>query len=120
MATDVTGAVVSGCETRYTPWGEVRTGGTLPTDRGFSSQRRETTIGLSDYVASMYDPYIGKFISPDSIVPEGGESAELQSYAYVENQPLNLVDPTGTDRPDNVRLHLMALGKCQLHMRMLL
>jgi RHS repeat-associated protein len=97
MATDVTGAVISGSETRYTPCGEVRTGGTLPTDRGFTSQRRETTIGLSDYVARFYDPYIGKFVSPDSIVPGAGNPQAFNRFAYVFNNPLRFVDPTGHD-----------------------
>jgi RHS repeat-associated protein len=95
MATDVTGAVVAGSETRYTPWGEVRTGGTLPTDRGFTSQRREATIGLSDYVVRFYDPYIGKFISPDSIVPGAGNPQAFNRFAMVLNNPLAYVDVDG-------------------------
>jgi RHS repeat-associated protein len=100
MATDVTGAVISGSETRYTPWGEVRVGGMLPTDRGFTSQRREATIGLSDYVARFYDPYIGKFVSPDSIVPGPQNPQAFNRYSYAFNSPLVFVDPTGHD-PDN-------------------
>jgi RHS repeat-associated protein len=97
LATDVTGALISGSETRYTPWGEVRTGGTLPTDRGFTSQRREATIGLSDYVARFYDPYIGKFISPDSIVPGAGNPQSFNRFSYGFNNPLAFVDPSGHD-----------------------
>jgi RHS repeat-associated protein len=97
LATDVTGAVISGSETRYTPWGEVRTGGTLPTDRGFTSQRRETTIGLSDYVARFYDPYIGKFVSPDSMVPGAGNPQSFNRFSYGFNNPLAFVDPSGHD-----------------------
>jgi RHS repeat-associated protein len=66
-------AAHTGSETRYTSWGEVHVGGTLPTDRGFTSQRRDATIGLSNYVARFdYDPVIGKFVSPDSLVPGAG------------------------------------------------
>ena len=39
LATDYTGVPVTGSETRYTPWGEVRTGGVgAITDRRFTSQ----------------------------------------------------------------------------------
>ncbi len=42
--------------------------------------------------ARYYDPYVGRFISEDPIGFEGGD---VNLYAYVGNNPLNLVDPIG-------------------------
>ena len=45
LATDYVGVPIAGSETRYTPWGEVRTGGVgAITDRGFTSQDARTTF----------------------------------------------------------------------------
>ncbi len=44
---------------RYTPYGEVRwQSGTLPTDLQFTGQRRETALGIYDYKARFYSPYL--------------------------------------------------------------
>jgi hypothetical protein len=43
----------------------------------------------------MYNPLIGKFVSADTIVPNRARPQSLNRYSYVENRPLNLVDPTG-------------------------
>lgn len=43
----------------------------------------------------MYDPLVGRFISPDSIVPDLRNPQSLNRYSYVYNRPLNLVDPDG-------------------------
>ncbi len=92
---------VTDSEKRYTPWGEVRAGGVgAITDRGFTSQRREDNLRLNDYVARFYDPFIGKFISPDSVVPGARNPQAFNRFAYVFNNPLGYVDPTGHD-PDN-------------------
>jgi len=54
----------------YTPWGDFRyTTGTPPSKYRFTGQMLESAIGLYYYNARYYDPYLGRFISPDSIVP---------------------------------------------------
>jgi len=40
-------------------------------------------------------PEIGRFISPDTIVPEPGNPQSYNRYAYVRNNPMNFTDPTG-------------------------
>ena len=39
--------------------------------------------------------YINRFLSPDTIVPEKGDSQALNRYAYARNNPLLIVDETG-------------------------
>jgi len=80
----------------YYPYGEVRwRAGTLPTDFGFTGQRAEASIGLLDYRARYYDPVLGRFIQPDTIVPNPGNPQALNRYAYVYNNPLRYTDPSG-------------------------
>ena len=47
--------------------------------------------GLYYYRARTYSPTWGRFLQPDPIGPAGG----INLYAYVRNDPLNLVDPSG-------------------------
>jgi hypothetical protein len=45
--------------------------------------------------ARYYLPEVGRFISPDTIVPEPGNPQSYNRYAYVLNSPVNYTDPTG-------------------------
>ena len=81
---------------RYKPYGEDRdTGSSLNTDRKFTGQTEDEAAGLYWYASRAYDPEIGRFVSPDSIVPAPGNPQSLNRYSYVYNNPLGLVDPTG-------------------------
>ena len=81
---------------RYRPYGEDRdTGSSLNTDRKFTGQTEDEAAGLYWYASRAYDPEIGRFVSPDSIVPAPGNPQSLNRYSYVYNNPLGLVDPTG-------------------------
>jgi RHS repeat-associated protein len=94
LTTDAAGTRTS--ETRYYPYGAHRFDwGRDPSDRDFTGQRRDAEVALLDYVARRYSPYLGRFVSPDSIVPEPGNPQSLNRYAYVRNNPLRYTDPTG-------------------------
>ncbi len=82
-------------ETRYNPWGEVRyQSGTLPTDRTYTGQRSYTDdFGLMYYNARWYDFTVGRFAQADVIASDGPQG--LDRYAYVDNNPVMLSDPTG-------------------------
>jgi hypothetical protein len=43
----------------------------------------------------MYSPVLGRFISPDQIVPGLKKPADWNPYTYVRNNPLRYIDPTG-------------------------
>ncbi len=43
----------------------------------------------------MYDPVIGRFITPDNIIPNQYNPQSLNRYSYCLNNPLIYVDPSG-------------------------
>jgi RHS repeat-associated protein len=70
--------------TRYLPYGAIRwESGLFLTDRRFTGQRWEASLGLYDYRARFYDPALGRFIQPDPLVPEPGNPQGLNRYGYV-------------------------------------
>ena len=78
----------------YYAYGRKRRGGTLATDHTFTGQKRDGT-GLMYYNARYYDPVIGTFISPDTIVPDVTSVFSYNRYMYTRGNPLNRIDPTG-------------------------
>jgi RHS repeat-associated protein len=74
----------------------------LPTDFGFTGQRNDATIGLYDYHARWYDPYLNRFISADTIVPDPNNPQDFNRYAYVRNNPLRYIDPSGHQGDDEL------------------
>ena len=86
----------TGPTTRYWPSGEPREPqGELPTDRRFTGQRLEASTGLYDYQARFYNPQLGRFLQPDTLVPEPSNPQSLNRYAYALNNPLKYVDRDG-------------------------
>ncbi|MEM7375636.1 MAG: RHS repeat-associated core domain-containing protein, partial [Bacteroidota bacterium] len=53
------------------------------------------TTGLMYYNARYYDPEIGAFISPDTIVPDPANLLAYNRYMYTLGNPLRYTDPTG-------------------------
>jgi len=98
LATDASGTKITDSGTRYYPYGVTRPGlaGTgLPTDRRFTGQREEVSLGFYDYGARPYDPTLGRFLQADTIVPEPGNPQSLNRYSYVLGNPLRYTDPSG-------------------------
>ena len=52
-------------------------------------------MGLYYHGARYYDPTIGRFISPDTVVPSEMNPQTLNRYSYVINNPLKYGDPSG-------------------------
>ncbi len=50
---------------------------------------------MSFYNARWYDAQLGRFVSADTLVPSPGNPQSLNRFAYVVNNPLALVDPSG-------------------------
>jgi hypothetical protein len=45
--------------------------------------------------ARWYDPEIGRWISPDTIVPDPSSPQQFNRFGYVSNNPVKYTDPTG-------------------------
>jgi RHS repeat-associated protein len=86
--TNNSGAVSS--KYTYSPFGEslALSGTTF----GYTGQRYDAETGLYYYKARYFLPTIGRFLQPD---PIGYLAGTLNLYAYVNNDPLQFLDPLG-------------------------
>ena len=83
-------------ELRYKAWGETRfSEGTTPTMYRFTGQHLNESIGLYFHKARYYDPALGRFIQPDTIVPQPANPQSLNRFSYVLNNPVRYMDPSG-------------------------
>ncbi len=61
----------------------------------YTDQEWEPETELYNYSARLYDPVLGRFITPDSMVPDPYDPQALNRYVYVKNNPLKYIDPSG-------------------------
>lgn len=79
----------------YSAWGETPYSfGATPTDRLYTGQY-EAEAGLYFYNSRWYDNQLGRFVQADSIIPEPGNPQSWDRYAYVNNNPVRYIDPSG-------------------------
>ncbi len=88
------GAAETASRTYFAYGAERSSTGDLQTDRTFTGQKRDAT-GLMYYNARYYDPVLGSFISPDSVVPHPGMTFSFNRFLYVRGSPLKYVDSSG-------------------------
>jgi RHS repeat-associated protein len=67
------------------------TASTVGTAFQFTGRRVDPETGLYYYRARYYSPALGRFLQTDPIGTQGG----INLYAYVGNDPVNLLDPLG-------------------------
>ncbi|MEX2160018.1 MAG: flexitail domain-containing putative surface protein [Dehalococcoidia bacterium] len=80
---------------RYHPYGRTRSGSVLPeTNKQFTGHQQEAP-DLYYMKARFYDPYVGRFLQADTIVPQYTQAQSLNRYSYVTGNPLRYIDPTG-------------------------
>jgi RHS repeat-associated protein len=82
----------------YRPYGQVSQWVTDPAaaaeDQGFVGQRHDAGAGLIYLNARYMDPELGRFIQPDWLDPNQ-PGVGTNRYAYANNDPINLSDPSG-------------------------
>ena len=90
----------------YDAWGRMRDPQTLiqyastsqPTlllGRGYCGHEHLSNFGLINMNARLYDPVLGRFLSPDPYVQSPDFSQNFNRYAYALNNPLKYTDESG-------------------------
>jgi len=63
--------------------------------RGFTGHEHLTDFNLINMNGRVYDPIIGRFLSPDPFVQAPGYPNSYNRYSYALNNPLRFIDPSG-------------------------
>lgn len=93
----------------YQPYGARRSGdwlGAAPTAgewqqiqavtaRGYTDHEHLDNLGVVHMNGRVYDPVLGRFLSPDPMVQAPFDTQGLNRYGYVRNNPLRYTDPSG-------------------------
>ena len=65
------------------------------TSRGFTGHEHLDRTGIVHMNGRLYDPLLGRFLSPDPIVANPGHGQQWNLYSYAMNSPLSYIDPSG-------------------------
>jgi RHS repeat-associated protein len=98
------GTLVAGYS--YDPWGRLRDPRTLEIyaageepdlflGRGFTGHEHLPWFGLVNMNARLYDPLLGRFLSPDPYVQTPDFTQSFNRYSYALNNPLKYTDENG-------------------------
>lgn len=64
-------------------------------DRGFTGHEHLDVFGLINMNGRVYDPRLGRMLSPDNFVQDPNNSQNFNRYSYCLNNPLIYTDPNG-------------------------
>ena len=64
-------------------------------DRGFTGHEFLEDFNLYNMNGRLYDPILGRFLSPDPYIADPSFTQSYNRYSYVLNNPLKYNDPTG-------------------------
>ncbi len=97
---EISGATTVSEAVTYDPFGKVLSQtGSIDTKHGYTGHEEDVDTGLVYAKARYYNPSIGRFASQDPLFIYAGfdktDPQGMNSYAYVVNNPINNIDPTG-------------------------
>lgn len=69
--------------------------------RGFTGHEQLDRTGFIHMNGRVYDPALGRFLSPDPVVQSSALSQSWNRYSYTFNSPLSLTDPSGFTSEDD-------------------
>lgn len=81
----------------YLPFGEEYNPQLQTTDFKFGTYQRDQESGLDYAQQRFFTSQFKRFMSPDPLFGDISDPQSLNRYAYVENDPINAIDPTGMD-----------------------
>jgi RHS repeat-associated protein len=95
LVINASGVVIS--DIKYKTWGETRyENASNPTNYTYTGQYTYTSdFGLMFYESRWYDPSLGRFNKPDTLIPTTQGIQAWDRYAYSNNNPLKYTDPSG-------------------------
>ena len=70
-------------------------GSSDPRTRGHTGHEHLDRTGFIHRGGRVYDPTLGRFLSPDPLVGNRGSAQSWNGYSYVSNSPMSFVDPSG-------------------------
>ena len=107
--TDAAGNIVNVAD--YRPYGE-QTLGSPAHGAGYTGHVNDADTDFIYMQARYYDPTMGRFLSIDAVRPTAGDVASMNDFAYVGNNPIGNIDPSGNyicnDSPENCEI--IAIG----------
>jgi len=95
ILTDAAGVRVQG--QHFLPFGEEAPVEAGLNSRKFTGHERDSETGLDYMMARYYEAPLGRFLSVDPVNGAPRNPQSWNRYSYVNNNPLNLVDPNGRD-----------------------
>jgi RHS repeat-associated protein len=63
--------------------------------RGYTGHSMLGAMGLIHMNGRVQDAITGRFLSPDPTIPDAGFTQSYNRYAYVNNNPMSFIDPSG-------------------------
>jgi len=117
---NASGAVVESFS--FDPWGRrrnagnwndynVNTGSNSLVSRGYTGHEHLDDVGLINMNGRMYDPLLGRMLSPDNLIPNPFSLQGYNRYSYVYNNPMNFTDPSGENPIVWILAGLILIGK---------
>ena len=81
----------------YDAWGRqtVASGNAISFHRGYTGHEMMPEFGLINMNGRLYDPILGRFLSPDNYIQMPDFSQSFNRYSYCLNNPLKYTDPDG-------------------------
>ena len=64
-------------------------------DRGYTLHEHYDEFGLINMNGRLYDPLVGRMLSPDIVIQDEQNSQAYNRYSYCFNNPLRFTDPSG-------------------------
>jgi RHS repeat-associated protein len=95
MNTDRNGTVVA--EQGHYPFGEFWYSSSATTKWRFTSYERDSESGNDYAIFRYHSNRLGRFLTPDPLAGSVFNPQSLNRYAYVVNDPVNLIDPLGLE-----------------------
>lgn len=77
------------------PWGGGGFWSKIVGSHGYTGHEHIVGCGLINANARIYDPFLGRFLSPDPLIQDPASTQNFNRYAYCFNNPLKYTDEDG-------------------------